>query len=149
MTPADRAPQERTERKPTTTMSWTDLQGREQVRVINHVLDIRDFKETAAYAWLLIAANTNLSAGDLESFLSIVARDFPKVARSRSWIQRRRWTCQPPDAVNPINRPNRDGQDARALKIMAANPKLSLRSLVVLLKERGIQRGKDWVRRYR
>lgn len=140
---------EPTERKPTSTMSFTDLRGKRQNRTINHVVDIRDFYETAAYPWLAIAANRTLSVGDIEMFLTLTAEDFPKVARSRSWIQRRRWTCQPPGTVNPIFRPNRDGQDARALKVIAANPKLSLRGMVLLLRERGISRGKDWVRRSR
>jgi len=140
---------ERTERKPTSTMSFTDLRGKRQNRTINHVVDIRDFCETAAYPWLAIAANRDLSVGDIEMFLTLMAEDFPKVARSRSWIQRRRWTCQPPGTVNPTYRPNSDGQDGRALKIIAANPKLSLRRLVVLLGERGIDRKKDWVRRCR
>lgn len=133
------------DRKPTSTLTWTDWRGKEQVRTVNHVLDIRDFRGTAIYPWLLIAANTHLSVGNLWEFLCLVAEEFPRVERSRSWIHRKRWMAQPPDAVNPINRPNSDGKDARALKIMAGNPNLSLRGVVRLLSEHGIRRGKDWV----
>jgi hypothetical protein len=40
---------------------------------------------------------------------------------------------------------NKDGKDEVAIALIKANPKLSVRKAVELLKENGIKRGKDWV----
>ncbi len=40
---------------------------------------------------------------------------------------------------------NKDGKDEFAIALIQANPKLSVRKAVELLKENGIKRGKDWV----
>jgi hypothetical protein len=40
---------------------------------------------------------------------------------------------------------NKDGMDATAVALIKANPKLSVRKTVELLKASGIKRGKDWV----
>jgi hypothetical protein len=40
---------------------------------------------------------------------------------------------------------NKDGKDEVAVALIKANPKLSIRKMVELLKENGIKRGKDWV----
>jgi len=40
---------------------------------------------------------------------------------------------------------NKDGKDEVAIALIKANPKLSVRKMVELLKERGIKRGKDWI----
>ena len=40
---------------------------------------------------------------------------------------------------------NKDGKDELAIALIKANPKLSIRKTVDLLKENGIKRGKDWV----
>lgn len=122
-------------------LTWTDWRGREVTRVLNLTLILRDYRGTPGHALLLIASNRHLSVGDLSRLL-----ESEGIERSRSWIQRRRWLFSDPDAVNVSgSKPNADGQDARALKIIQANPKLSLRQLAYLLKERGIRRGKDWV----
>jgi hypothetical protein len=131
------------------TMPVRNRRGAIETREIRQTLDIRDFYDTAAYPMLLIAANRHLSVGDLWNYLGEVIDDYPKLERSRSWVQRRRWWCQPPEYSNPINRPNADGKDAKALAIMAAHPGLSLRKLVMLLREQGVRRDKSWVCRYR
>jgi hypothetical protein len=43
------------------------------------------------------------------------------------------------------NAANKDGKDEVAIALIKANPKLSVRKAVELLKENGIKRGKDWV----
>jgi hypothetical protein len=43
------------------------------------------------------------------------------------------------------NKANKDGQDEAAIALIKANPKLSVRKTVELLKESGIRRGKDWI----
>jgi hypothetical protein len=40
---------------------------------------------------------------------------------------------------------NKDGKDEVAIALIKANPKLSVRKSVELLKESGIKRGKDWI----
>jgi hypothetical protein len=40
---------------------------------------------------------------------------------------------------------NKDGKDEVAIALIRANPKLSVRKTVELLKENGIKRGKDWI----
>lgn len=106
-----------------TTMSWTNLRGKKETRVINHVIDIRDFRGTPGYSLLVVAANTNLSVRDIKSFLYVEARDLPLVQRPASWIQRRRWLFQQPGTDNYKSPPSdRDGKHARACAIMAENP---------------------------
>ena len=43
------------------------------------------------------------------------------------------------------NKANKDGMDDATLAIIKANPTLSVRKTVELLKGNGIKRGKDWV----
>jgi hypothetical protein len=133
------------------TMTWTDDRGREHAREVNHLIDIRNFLGTPGYALLLVAANTNLSVGDLERWLNhIIAPKFPKARRSDSWLKRRRWMFQQLGTINACSRPNRDGKDERARKIMREHPRLSVRKLAhVLRKEYGIRRSSEWVRQHR
>jgi len=142
-------PIEPAERKPTSTIYWKDRRGKQQSRAINHLIDIRDYQRCAVYPWLLMAANQHLSTTDIWSFMMLVAKDHPSIERPLSWLQKRRWMTQPPDSLSVFSYPNRDGQDERAKRIIAENPDLSLRNLVVLLRERGMDRGKDWVRKAR
>lgn len=130
----------------TSTMVYWDGRDREVAREVRHTLDARDFLGTAVYPWLVIAANQHLSAPELELFLTRQSHATPGTARSLSWIKRRRWMAQPPGTSNVGNR---DWNHARALQIMAENPKLSVRGLVLVLKDRGITRSREWVRRHR
>jgi hypothetical protein len=126
-------------------MRYTDGNGREVVREINYTIDIRDHKRTPGFALLFVAANTHLSVSDLCRWLR---GQGPHHERGRNWLDRRRWLFQPSDVSNP-GMSNRDGRDAEALAIMREYSTDSLRFVVARLKERGIKRGKDWVRRNR
>ncbi len=126
------------------TISWTDGHGTKVSREVNMTLDIRDFEGLAGYPWLLLAANPQLSIPDIMRFLELKGNEGLEAAqRSASWFQRRRWMFS--RTAVPGTRPNADGKDAQAFAIMREHPKLPARRLSKLLKERGIQRGKDWV----
>lgn len=124
----------------TGTLTWTNGHGREESHVIHWRVDLREFRGTPAHAHLLVAANRHLSITGLENLLEVEG-----VPRSRSWIQRRRWLSQQPDAVNALGRPDADRMETRALEIIRAHPRMSARALSKLLAECGIPRGKDWV----
>jgi hypothetical protein len=133
-----------------TTMCWTDWRGKKQTREINHVIDIREFRGTPGYSMLVVAANTNLSAFDIQSFLILQARELPLVERTLSWIKRRRWLFQQPGTDNrksPAS--DQDGKYARAVRIMAEHPTSSVRGLSRLLKTYGIKRSPEWCRKHR
>lgn len=134
------------ERPDKLTMSWTDYRGKKNTRAVNQIIDVRDFIGTPGYSLLIVAANTHLSISDIVRFLTIQAREYPAVQRSLSWIQRRRWLFQKPDADNTYDR---DGNEARALTIMADYPTWSLRDIRTLLKDNGITRSHEWVRKNR
>lgn len=137
-------------RPDTNTMYWTNWRGKKETRTINHVIDIRDFRGTPGYSMLVVAANTNLSAFDIELFLGLEAREFPLVERTPSWIKRRRWLFQRPGTNNYKNPPSDpDGKHARACEIMAENRTLSVRGLSRLLKDHGIKRSPEWCRKHR
>lgn len=128
------------------TLTWTDSSGKKQTRETNHTINIKNFKGTPGYPLLLMAANRHLSIRVLEMWLEDIGG---KNVRGRNWIYKRRWLFEDPDKVKPVVNPHPDGQDARAITIMQENPALSLRDLSRVLSERGIKRGKDWVRRHR
>jgi hypothetical protein len=132
--------------KTPTTISFTDGRGKEQTRVINHVIDIRDYRGTPGYSMLVVAANRNLSGPDIEKFLWCEARDLPWVERSLTWIKRRRWMFQPPDTDNTRDR---DRNYAWAVKIMQQYPTHSVRGLARILKKHGITRSSEWCRKHR
>jgi hypothetical protein len=46
---------------------------------------------------------------------------------------------------NPGNKADKDGMDAAAKALIAANPDMKIPALMQLLKEAGIKRGKTWV----
>jgi hypothetical protein len=125
-------------------MSWEDGRGHEVTRAVNQVIDVRDFVGTPGYALLIVAANTNLSGGEIDRYLKRIA-----IGRSRNWIQKRRWLFQPPGTSNPTSPVDVDGKDARAREIMRMFPKLSVRDLAEVLKENGVIRSREWVRIHR
>jgi hypothetical protein len=127
------------------TMSWVDGRGHKVTRAVNQVINVRDFIGTPGYALLLVAANTNLSGGEIDRYL----KDIAGVGRSRNWIQKRRWLFQPPGTSNPTSPVNVDGKDARAREIMRMFPELSVRDLSAVLKENGVVRSREWVRIHR
>jgi hypothetical protein len=127
------------------TMSWVDGRGHKVTRAVNQVINVRDFIGTPGYALLLVAANTNLSGGEIDRYLKHIAG----VGRSRNWIQKRRWLFQPPGTSNPTSPVNVDGKDALAREIMRMFPKLSVRDLAAVLKENGVVRSREWVRIHR
>ncbi len=127
------------------TMAWTNGYGKEVRREVNQQINLEDYVGTPGYAMLVVAANRDLAIADIERFFGL--RD---VERSRSWIQRRRWLFDKEDAIHPNGpKPNQDGRDDRAVAIMREFPCVSVRHLVVLLKERGITRSREWVRQRR
>jgi hypothetical protein len=115
--------------------------GRTVTRLVNQIIDIREFTHYAVYPWLVMAANPHLSAPDISEFLG---GPFPGAFRPASWINKRRWMCGAHAA--PGNQPNRDGRDPLAFELLASNRHLSLRDMTRLLKENGIPRGREWVR---
>ena len=128
----------------TLTLDKPDRYGREQVRTVNLTIDIRDFKERAGFAWLLMAANPHLSIADIQEVLTNVGEQH---ARPVGWITRRRWLFHGTGKAGA--RPNADGLDAKAYKIMAENPHLSSRQMAQLLRKNGIPRSAEWVRQNR
>ena len=126
-------------------ITWTDWRGKEQVREVNYIIDIRDLKETPGAALLIMAANRHLTVRQLQDWM-----DRWGIERPESWISKRRGLFRDPnDPRRPGPKPNADGKDARAVAIMRENTRLSLRNLVRLLKENGIRREREWVRRHR
>jgi hypothetical protein len=132
-----------------TTISWTNWRGKKITREINLTLDIRDFRGTPGYALLVVAANTHLSISDIERFLEAEALELPRVLRSRTWIQNRRWLFQQPGTDNYKPQSDQDGKGSKARAIMAANSALSNRDLSELLKKNGIKRSREWCRHHR
>ena len=127
-----------------TTMSWSDWRGKEISREVNLTLDIRDFEGRPGYVWLFLAANCHLSYADIQRCIELQGDE--DMERSRSWFQRRRWLFENPEKASfGGTKPNADGQDGRAIKIMRENPGVSARKLSQILRGRGIYRGKDWV----
>ena len=134
-------------------MCWTDWRGKHQSRDVNQLIDIREFLGTPGYSILVVAANKHLSAPDIQAFLGMVSRESEEtkwVNRPQTWIKQRRWTFQKPGTDNtkrPTSDP--DGKQNQAVRLMNSNPHLSTRALVALLKERGILRSREWVRKHR
>jgi len=110
---------------------------------VNQIIDIREFTHCAVYPWLLMAANPHLSAPDLSEVTA--SQDKCEIFRPARWINKRRWMCGE-TRHRGGNRPNADGRDPLALRLLAANRDLSLRDMARLLKKHGVQRGREWVR---
>lgn len=129
--------------------TWTltlepDRYGRERTRTVNLTIDIRDFKDRAGFAWLVMAANPHLSVREIQDVLETVGDEH---RRPVGWISRRRWLFH--GKGKPGMKRNRDCLDERARKIMADNPHSSCRQLAYKLREKGINRSPEWVRQNR
>jgi hypothetical protein len=127
----------------TETLEFQDYTGRKVSRLVNQIIDIREFTHCAIYPWLVMCANPHLSAPDISVITE--SRDTGAVFRSARWINKRRWMCGETRHQGGA-RPNADGRDPFAFRLLAANRRLSLRDMVRLLKKNGISRGREWVR---
>jgi hypothetical protein len=108
-------------------------------------IDAREFQGRPGMAWLLMAANINLSINEL---LEVMAAH--GLQRTRSWIARRRWIFFDADYVRASGGvQNADGKEVRAYEIMGQHPRVSARELARILRKQGIKRGKDWVLKHR
>ena len=117
--------------------------GRKVTRLVNQLINIREFTHCAVYPWLLMAANPHLSAPDLSMITA--DQDHDEVYRPARWLNKRRWMCGETRHQGG-GRPNADGRDPKAFELLEANRYLSLRDMVRLLKEHNIVRGREWVR---
>jgi hypothetical protein len=129
--------------------TWTltlepDRYGREQTRTVNLTIDIRDFKDKAGFAYLVMAANPHLSVRDIQEVLAGVGEQHE---RPVGWISRRRWLFHGTGKTGPKR--DSDGRDETARRIMEENPRLSSRQMVYLLRKSGIGRSREWVRQNR
>jgi hypothetical protein len=118
-----------------------DRYGRSRVKTVNIRLDISDFTDCAVFAYLLMAANPQLSTREISDILDT----FDWQCRSQSWVSKRLWMTEPPKLLEP----SADGLDEQAAAIMRNNPRLSSRKLSALLRSQGVQRTPQWVYRSR
>ena len=114
---------------------------------VKTVADARDIEGLAGYPWIIIAANPHLSNTAICNYLGECG--IPGVERSPSWVQRRRWMFRSGSSPGAGRAADLDGKQSRALTIMQAHPEMSVRRLVYLLKENGIKRQREWVRKHR
>ena len=91
-----------------------------------------------------MAANPHLSISDMQEVLANIGEQHE---RPRGWISRRRWLFH--GSQTPGTRRNADGMDEKARTLMAENPHLSSRQMAWLLRENGIGRSPEWVRKNR
>ena len=73
------------------TIFWTDLRGHKVTRDVVFSIDVERFRGTPGYALLVVAANTNLSVGNIERYLTDVvggldarSASLPETASSRN-----------------------------------------------------------------
>jgi hypothetical protein len=128
----------------TLTLGEPDRCSREQTRTVNLTIDIRDFRDKAGFAYLVMAANPHLSVRDIQEVLAAVGEQHE---RPVGWISRRRWLFHGTGKTGPKR--NTDGKDETALRIMEENPRLSSRQTVHLLRKNDIGRSREWVRQNR
>ncbi len=129
----------------TLTYDEPDRRGCKRIRTVNRIIDIADFKDKAGFAWLVMAANPQLSIRDIQEVLANVGEQHE---RPYGWLSRRRWLFH--DAAGKTG-PKRDvdGKDEKARQIMGDNPHVSNRQMVFLLRKNGIRRSREWVRKNR
>jgi hypothetical protein len=128
-------------RRKTWKLHLTDQWNRPTVKTVHLHLDAAAFKDSAIFPYLIMAANPTLSAPEIERVLDSVGA---LQHRSLTWIRTRRWMCHATVQQQP-----RDGQDDRALAIVAAHPRKSARQLRLMLRRAGIWRSLDWLYRSR
>ena len=128
----------------TLTLGDPDRYGREQSRTVNLTIDIRDFKDKAGFAYLVMAANPHLSVRDTQAVLASVSEQHE---RPVGWISRRRWLFHGTGKAGA--KPNADDKDQAARRIMEGNPRLSARQMVYRLRDAGIDRSREWIRQNR
>jgi hypothetical protein len=126
------------------TLDEPDRYGREVVRTVNLTIDIRDFRDKAGFPYLLMAANPHLSVRNIQEVLANVDE---RLERPVGWISRRRWLFHGEGKAG--GKPNADGLDEKAYAIMADNPRMSNRQIAYLLRQNGIPRSREWVRKHR
>ncbi len=136
--------------KPNPKMFWTDGRGNRVEREVNQVIDVRDCLGMPGFPLLIMAANPHLSLSEVVRYLDDVAETSgAPVRRTRSWANRRRWLWRRPNDKAAGNLGDRDGMQTRAIQLMTANRELSIRDLALLLKDHGIERNREWVRKHR
>jgi len=128
----------------TLTLGEPDRYGRGQVRTVNLTIDIRDFKDKAGFAWLVIAANPHPSVRDIQEVLASVGAQHE---RPVGWISRRIWLFR--GKCKAGAKQNADGLDKKARNIMDRYPRLSARQIAYVLHASGVPRSPDWVRKHR
>jgi hypothetical protein len=126
--------------------TWTlqiERRGKMVDRTVNLSIDIRDFVGKAGFAWLLMAANPQLSVREIQEVLANVGAEHE---RPIGWISRRRWmfhgTGKPGYQVDPQ-------QAADAQTIMDANPTASNRQLAAMFRAAGLSFSRDYARKHR
>jgi hypothetical protein len=131
------------DREPMRTLTYINGRNKEVTRDINFVVDARDFKGLHGEFHLLMAANPHLSG--FEMWLLLAQHD---IELSDTFIyNRRKMYRAAPRGRGPDPETNREV--ARAFRIMAENRTMNPRRLAKLLREKGIDVGKDWVRLHR
>jgi hypothetical protein len=122
---------------------WLECDSPKLRKTIEYRVDIdaREFEGRAGMPWLIMAANPGLSITELLDVMAAHGYE-----RTRSWVSRRRWIFLDANYVRSTGGVrDRDGQEARAFRIMDEHPHVSARELVRILKDGGVKRGKDWV----
>lgn len=126
------------------TCAERDRYGRKRVRTVNRIIDIADFTGRAGFAYLLMAANPDLTIRDTQEVLSLVGEQHERPA---GWLSRRRWMFHGLGKTG--RKPNADGMDEVARRILAEDPTLSCRQAVAKLRNLGIRRTKEWAQKNR
>jgi hypothetical protein len=122
---------------------WLECDSPRLRKTIKYRVDIdaREHEGRAGMPWLIMAANTGLSITEL---LEVMAAN--GYERTRSWVSRRRWIFFDVNYVRSAGGVrDKDGQEARAFRIMDEHPHVSARELARILRESGVKRSKDWV----
>ncbi|MGO9937181.1 MAG: hypothetical protein ACLPH3_05875 [Terracidiphilus sp.] len=121
----------------------TERYGTTENRTVNLFIDIRDFKDKAGFAWLLMAANPQLSVRELQEVLSNVGAEHE---RPVGWLSRRRWMFH---GKGSAGRKTDVAKAQKARRIMDANPNASARQLAAMFRHAGLGLSREYARRHR